>query len=76
MADLDQLRMAATDIGRILNPEGHGRCPWCHTGGPMTVGEFGVAWLCGHGRRIPDLHSPEMVMRCQKCNPVRLRAVA
>jgi hypothetical protein len=74
---LDALWMSAADIGRVLNERGSGRCPWCHTGGPMTVGEFGVVWLCGHARRIPELHTPEMAMRCPKCNPpAQLRAVA
>jgi len=76
--DLDKLRMPAAEIGQALNRQGCGRCPWCRTGGPMTVGEFGVAWLCGHARRIPPLHDTDKTTAmCKRCTPhALLRAVA
>ena len=78
MIDLDQLWMSAAAIGRILNQRGSGTCPWCGTGGPMTVGVHGVAWLCGHARSLPPLHNGQkMTLLCPECTPrVNLRAVA
>lgn len=78
MVDLAELFMPSSDIGRVLNEHGSGRCPWCRTGGPMTVGVHGVAWQCGHARRLPPLHSVHsMVEQCPQCTPrARLRAVA
>jgi hypothetical protein len=78
VTDLSQLRMSSSDIGKILNRNGDGRCPWCGTGGPMAVGEHGVAWRCGHARRLPPLHaSVKMTGRCLMCTPtVSLKAVA
>lgn len=78
MIDLDKLFMPAAEIGRVLNPRGTGRCPWCGTGGPMTVGEHGVAWRCGHARSLPPLHTGEkMTLRCPECTPrATLKAVA
>jgi hypothetical protein len=75
---LNELRMPAGEIGRILNRQGYGCCPWCATGGPMAVGVHGVAWRCGHARRLPPLHDgKKMTARCPKCTPrVSLRAVA
>lgn len=67
---MEQFRMAADQIGYVLNRDGHGSCPWCPVSGPMVVGEFGVLWPCGHARRLPPLHASEKTTRqCRLCSP-------
>ena len=67
---MDQYRMAPDEIGRVLNREGHGSCPWCPYSTRMIVGEFGVLWACGHARRLPPLHATvKTTLQCQTCSP-------
>ncbi len=69
---MDRYRMPLSEIGQVLNSQGFGQCPWCDTGAtsPMVVGEHGVAWRCGHARRLPPLHASEKTTRqCQLCSP-------